>query len=348
MEEVQQRRERKPVGPPCFGDNLKTVDDAFIDNFEAVAESSSEAAALLNMAALCHSRNIPFALFSVGALALMRMDIMSDETIGELVEHLMTDIPYDEGESHPKEVFECASDAGRRAVRELLAIPDESQLVKFARGGSEFTVHEVIQEQLRLRMKAEGDMIPALTALAHILLYMMKSDDVSLLNKRLFLAHAEKCAEYMKEFGPQNLNQDQDQIPFAHLRLRLRAKTAFVFALLGSFPTAHEIVAEIESVMPAQNNELLRVELLGLKARICVWQHQPNEGLRFGEEGLQLMRYGDLLNNRSDPYQLTEYAFLRKSCAHALISKFETESPDVTRHLEEAKRVFSVLNSECF
>ena len=344
LEEVQHQRERNPVGDTGFGDNRKTVDDAFTANFDAVLSKSPEAACLLNMAAVCHTRDIPLALFSVGALGLHQAEERLEVDINTLMEFLIEEMTATKADGNwDKDFFVKASGAGDRPLRQLLGYPRQSQLVKFSRGSRNFTVHEVIQEQLRLRMKRRGELHPSLLTLSSILLYLLRSDDLSLANKRLFLSHADACCHHMTTFGSP-ADSAQSRL-YQQLYMRLRMRTAYVFSWLGSFPTAWEIIDKLDKEISNTTPVQLQAELCGLKARICVWQHRPKEALEFGLQGLGKLNFGKGLD-MTVTREVMEYALLRKSCAHSLVSLHETEGEEVHSHMAEAKALLKHILSE--
>ena len=337
LKEVTQNRERNPVDNPAFGDNRKCVDDAFKHSFDAVQDDSIEAAVMLNMAALCHSRNIPVSLFAVGAFVLSQDGCYRDEQIAQLMESVMENI--DESAIDESRLFASLADTSVDTVSEIVNVPWRYHLLNRNRGGNDFTVHEVIQEQLRLRMKENKDLFNTLYTLGTILLYMLTSDDVVLATKRQFLAHAESCASHMHTFG---LPLGEEHV-FLELYLRLQIQIAYVFAWLGSFSTAWRLAEELDTRIPQGNYEHLKAEQVGMKARMCVWQHKPHEALTFGIEALRLM---DAANGHFHPVEGSlrlNYAYVHKSCAHSLIMLYMCEGPDIKAHLTKAKMTLEYI-----
>ena len=327
---VSRKPRRNPVDNPAFGDNRKTVDDSFTGNFEAVYTESAEASYLLDLASLCHSQNIPMSLFSVGAavLAMATGKQQTQADLEELIRYLMADM--NATEINKNKMYKDVSAKGEGAVRKLLQVPWRFHLVTLNRVGSDFTVHEVIQEQLRLRMMDRDRVVPTLQVLATILLHVLRADDILLTTKRLFLSHAETSSGHMKTFSL--LSQEHME-----LYLRLRIKTGLTFASLGFFPTAWDLVEDIEKDMSGLDLVQLRAEFYGLKARICVLQHRPREALAIGKEGLEMIE-GDC--SQQDVYVLLEYAVLHRSCAHSYIAMHRSGDQEAIEHMEKARQTF--------
>lgn len=325
--------ERNPINNPCFGDNNKTVDVTFQANFESVERASCEAFCMLKMGALCHSKDIPLSLFTIGSLALMRRDVSVNEEFGDLQVHLLEQM-----EATDNDPIRDVAQNGIRPARQLLNISRERQLVKFNRGSKEFTVHEVIQQQLRLLMKHNGEIHSMLEVLANILLFMFNSDDLPLSEKRQYLSHAEACARHMETFG--FINQQ-----YTHLYLRLRIKTGHVFASLGSYSTAEVIVSDVNKKIPYEGAEVIKMELFGLKASVNLLKSLPLLALKHGKEALML---GELSLNidTNDKEVAYELALIRKTHAETLLTMYEVTSDDVGVHLRNAMETFESVESK--
>lgn len=334
----KKKSQRSPIGAVSFGDNRQGLDERFVANFDAVHRRSPEAATLMGLAALCHSRSIPLSLFSFGSYVLhAHKECALDDDANNFVNHVISDMRNSDVNEEELYEFSKASEAGEMTLKQLVVIPWETQMLKFARGGREFSMHEVIQEQLRLRMAEQGKINSVLSVLGTVLLHMLKSDNVSLLNKRMFLEHADKCATHMVTFGT---------APCTALYLRLRIKTAYAFAWMGSFTTAWDILEKVQSKIPEEGMESVHIELLSVKARICIWQHRANDALNLSQKGLGLAQYGEAID-MANMDEVREYALLRKSCAHALIMLNDPDQDKIHTHIDEGKRAFEHLIGKC-
>ena len=315
LEIKEDKNHRIPLDVPAFGDNRKCVDDTFAPSFDAVYKESPEAAELLNMSAFCHSTAIPAALFGGPPFAPTGTD-------NETRQGNITDSTYPDDND----------------VRALLRVPWRYHLVKMARESNDFCVHDVIQEQLCLRVEEQGNGGRILDLLANLLLKSLKSESVILTRKTQLLSHAESCATHMCRISRDV--SSKRQTAFLKNSHRLQICTALVFAQLGSFGTAWKITEKLLSEMANQSDQHLRAELDGLRARICVWQHLPEQGLSHAREGLRRSALG---NGPQTQAERLECAHMHKSCAHALVALYRCEGSEVSLHLNEAKKIFESL-----
>ena len=366
LAKLDKRPERKPVDRPAFGSNLSSTDDAFECSIADVAANDPAAAILLNMAGFCSSHKVPFSLYIRGAMAFNQ-----DMPQGELApdrarppsvpgsvapEHQPTfnrgRLELDENVlpliRHIIEVVNLSgteSSAGNDYVRDLLTCAWKYQLIGRERGDISFTIHEVVQEQLRLQMKREGKYFHVLLALGTMILHMLTHEDVTMTTKREIISHAESCTSYMSDSPPPHA---QERL-FHHLHIRLLIQQAHLFALFGSFATATKIMEEIDRKIHHWGHRRLRIEVLVAKTEICIRKHQPNEALNHGNEAIWMLREAN--ESESEPElepKEAELASVHKSCAHALLMLGVCDGEELANHLDAAKLLFWGLLGEYY
>lgn len=162
LSEMKKKREKNPIGTPAFGDNRQGLDERFSSNFDILENRSTNASLMLELASLCESRNIPLALFSCGAHLLQDTvgPLLSvaapelDVATKDFIEYVMKDIDMSSMKDTNKimHVFQAGDDV----MRKLASFPWDTQLAILSKESPKITVHAVIQEQLRLRLKNNG------------------------------------------------------------------------------------------------------------------------------------------------------------------------------------------------
>lgn len=278
LSEMKKKREKNPIGTPAFGDNRQGLDERFSSNFDILENRSTNASLMLELASLCESRNIPLALFSCGAHLLQDTvgPLLSvaapelDVATKDFIEYVMKDIDMSSMKDTNKimHVFQAGDDV----MRKLASFPWDTQLAILSKESPKITVHAVIQEQLRLRLKNNGKINQMMKVLGWVLYYLVSMDDIPLAKKQLFLAHADRCADFISVFG--NLKNAKGVL--LELYIRLKLKTAYIFAWYGLFKSTWYNLEEAEKALPKKNADHLWVEYLAMKSRMYVWQLKGN------------------------------------------------------------------------